>query len=86
MCLIPHGRGGLRHTEAHGGDQAGAGEQQERSSGVAGRGHAGGGGSSERPGSSPRLITRLNPPPSERRPRCRRPLAARALSAGTGNP
>lgn len=33
-----------------------------------------------------RLITRLNPPPRARRPHCRRPLAARARSAGKGDP
>lgn len=47
MCLVPPGRGGLR--EAHsGGDQAGAGEQQESSGGAVSGGHAGGGDSGER--------------------------------------
>lgn len=43
----PHGLGGFRDTEAHGGEQTGAGEQRARSDGAAGRGHAGGGGSNE---------------------------------------
>lgn len=85
-CMSPHGLGGLRDTEAHGGEQAGASEQRASSDGAAGRGHAGGGGSNEHGWSGRRLITRLNPPPRARRPHCRRPLAARARSAGTGDP
>ena len=46
-CLGPHGLGGFRDTEAHGGEQTGAGEQRARTDGAAGRGHAGGGGSNE---------------------------------------
>lgn len=80
-----HGLGGLRDPEAHSGEQAGAGEQRARSDGAAGRGHAGGGGGNEHGRSGRRLITRLNPPPRARRPHCRRPLAARVRSAGTGD-
>lgn len=85
-CLGSHGLGGLRDTEAHGGEQAGAGEQRARSTGAAGRGHAGGGGSNKQGWSGRRLITRLNPPPRARRPHCHRPLVARVRSAGTGDP
>lgn len=64
--MSPHGLGGLRDTEAHGGEQAGASEQRARSDGAAGRGHAGGGGSNEQGWSGRRLIMRLNPPPRAR--------------------
>lgn len=82
-CRGPHG---LRDTQAHGGEQAGAGEQQARPHGAAARGHAGGSRSGERGWSGRRLITRLNPPRRARHPRCRRPLAARERSAGEGDP
>lgn len=85
-CMGLHGLGGLRDTEAHGGEQAGVGKQHARSDGAAGRGHAGGGGSNEHGWSGRRLITRLNPPPRARRSHYRRPLTARARSAGTGDP